>query len=68
MIAAGTWSGDKIAGELGEIILGKVPARLDAAQTVVFECVGMPSWDTTATAWVYRWAREHRIGTSFTLD
>jgi ornithine cyclodeaminase/alanine dehydrogenase-like protein (mu-crystallin family) len=68
MIAAGTWSGDKIAGELGEVILGQIPARQHPGETVVFECVGMPLWDTAATAWVYRWARENNLGTPFTLD
>ena len=41
MIAAGTWSGDKIAGELGAVMLGKVPASQDPGETVVFECVGI---------------------------
>jgi ornithine cyclodeaminase/alanine dehydrogenase-like protein (mu-crystallin family) len=68
MIAAGTWSGERIAGELGEVIIGKVPARQSAGETVVFECVGMPLWDTTATAWAFRWANENKIGASFSLD
>jgi ornithine cyclodeaminase/alanine dehydrogenase-like protein (mu-crystallin family) len=68
MIAAGSWSGDKIAGDLGEVILGKIPARQNPGETVVFESVGMPSWDTTATAWAYRWAKETQIGKSFSLD
>jgi ornithine cyclodeaminase/alanine dehydrogenase-like protein (mu-crystallin family) len=68
MIAAGSWSGDRIAGELGAVITGKIPARQNAGQTVVFECVGMPLLDTTAAAWAYRWAKERRVGTPFTLD
>ena len=68
MIAAGIWSGDMIAGELGNVIMGKVPARQHADETVVFECVGMPLLDTTAAAWAYRWAKENKIGTAFSLD
>jgi ornithine cyclodeaminase/alanine dehydrogenase-like protein (mu-crystallin family) len=68
MMAAGTWSADKIAGELGEVILGRIPARERADQTVVFECVGMPLLDTTASAWAYQWAKKNRAGTSFSLD
>jgi alanine dehydrogenase len=68
MIAAGTWSGDLIAGELGAVVLGRIPPRQRDGETVVFECVGMPLWDTTATAWAYRWARKNSIGTSFSLD
>jgi alanine dehydrogenase len=67
MIAAGTWSGDKIAGELGEVIVGKIPARQDKTETVLFECVGMPDLDTAASAWAYRRATEHQGGTSFSL-
>ena len=68
MIAAGTWSADQIAGELGEVILGSIPARVKPGETVLFESVGMPLLDTTATAWAYRWAREHQLGTKFSLD
>ena len=68
MIAAGTWSGDQIAGELGAVVLGRIPPRQRDGETVVFECVGMPLWDTTATAWAYRWAKKNGIGTSFSLD
>jgi alanine dehydrogenase len=68
MIADGSWSPEKIAGELGDVILGKVPARVDESETVVFESVGMPIWDTVATAWAYRWAAKNGAGTSFSLS
>lgn len=68
MIADGTWSAEKIAGELGEVILGKVPARVRENQTVVFESVGMAIWDTVATAWAYRWALEQGAGSQFSLE
>ena len=67
MIAAGKWSGANIAGELGEVILGKVPARLNDSEVVIFESVGMHAWDSCAAAWAYRWALEQQAGTSFTL-
>jgi ornithine cyclodeaminase/alanine dehydrogenase-like protein (mu-crystallin family) len=67
MIADGSWSADQIAGELGEVLLGKIPARINASQTTVFESVGMSLWDTTATAWAYRWAVEQKVGTQFSL-
>ena len=68
MIADGTWSAEEIAGELGEVILGRVPARVQESQTVVFESVGMAIWDTVATAWAYRWAVEQGAGTQFSLE
>ena len=44
-----------------------MPAREKAGETVVFESVGMAAWDSTAAAWAYRWALEHKIGTPFSL-
>jgi ornithine cyclodeaminase/alanine dehydrogenase-like protein (mu-crystallin family) len=67
MIVDGSWSAGKIAGELGEVILGKIPPRQKESETVVFESVGMSLWDSTATAWAYRWALEQKVGTPFSL-
>jgi alanine dehydrogenase len=67
MIADGSWSAEKIAGELGDVILGRIPARVNHSETVVFESVGMPIWDTVATAWAYRWAVANGVGTKFSL-
>ena len=68
MIADGSWSAQRIAGELGDVILGRVPARASENESVVFESVGMPIWDTVATSWAYRWAVANRAGTEFKLD
>lgn len=68
MIADGSWSADHIAGELGEVILGKIPARVSENETVVFESVGMAIWDTVAAAWAYRWAIANGVGTKFSLE
>ena len=68
MIADGSWSAEQIAGELGDVILGNVPARLNQNETVVFESVGMPIWDTVTTAWAYRWAAANGIGARFSLE
>jgi ornithine cyclodeaminase/alanine dehydrogenase-like protein (mu-crystallin family) len=67
MIADGSWSATQIAGELGEIILGKIPAREKEGETVLFESAGMSAWDTTTAAWAYRWAVEQKIGMPFSL-
>lgn len=67
MIADGSWSADRIAGELGEVVLGKIAPRQKEGETVVFESVGMSLWDSTATAWAYRWARDQKVGTAFSL-
>ena len=68
MIADGTWSAEQIAGELGDVILGKIPGRVHDNQTVVFESVGMAIWDTVAAGWAYRWAAEQAAGMRFSLE
>jgi len=68
MIADGSWSADKIAGELGEVILCRLPARAKVGETVVFESAGMASWDSTAAAWAYRWAVQQKKGLAFSLE
>jgi len=67
MIAAKQWSGDEIAGELGAILLGTVVGRQNENDIIVFESVGMPAWDAASAAWAYRWALDHKAGTSFSL-
>ena len=68
MIGDGSWSAAKIAGELGDVILGKIPGRASENETVVFESVGMAIWDTVAAAWAYRWAVAQGVGTKFSLE
>ena len=68
MIADGIWSAEKIAGELGDVILGKIPGRERENQTVIFESVGMAIWDTVAAAWAYRWAVAQGAGVRFSLE
>ena len=67
MIAAKKWSEDKIAGELGAVLLGRVVGRENAGEIIVLESVGMPAWDAASAAWAYRWALDHKAGTSFSL-
>ena len=68
MIADGSWSADEVTAELGEVLLGKVPARRREDETIVFESIGMSLWDSTTAAWAYRWAQERKIGTPFSLE
>jgi alanine dehydrogenase len=68
MMGDGTWSAAKIAGELGDVILGKIPGRGGENETVVFESVGMAIWDTVAAAWAYRWAVANGVGAEYSLE
>lgn len=68
MIGEGSWSADKIVGELGDVILGKIPARTRDDQIVLFESAGMAAWDSVTTAWAHRWALAQGVGNEFSLD
>jgi alanine dehydrogenase len=59
---------DAIAGELGQAILGEVPAREREDQTVVFDVGRINIWAVAVTHWAYEWAREREIGTPVELS
>ncbi|MCI0548403.1 MAG: ornithine cyclodeaminase family protein [Candidatus Rokubacteria bacterium] len=54
---------DHIAGELGEVLLGQVPARTSAEEITVFESLGLAVEDLAAADVVYRRALEVKRGT-----
>jgi ornithine cyclodeaminase/alanine dehydrogenase-like protein (mu-crystallin family) len=51
-----------IRGELGDVILGRVPARTSPADVVVFKSLGLGMEDVAAAALVCRLAAEQGIG------
>jgi alanine dehydrogenase len=67
-IRAGTLKREDIAGELGQVILGEVPARERDGQTVVFDVGRINIWAVAVTHWAYEWAREREIGTPVALS
>jgi alanine dehydrogenase len=67
-IRAGTFKRSDIAGELGQLILGEVPAREYEGQTVVFDVGRINIWAVAVTHWAYDWAREREIGTPVALS
>ena len=56
------------AAELGAVILGEVAPRESPDQTVVFDVGRINIWAVTVTHWAYEWAREHELGTQFSLS
>jgi alanine dehydrogenase len=67
-IRAGKLKREDIAGELGQAILGEVPARERDDQTVVFDVGRINIWAVAVTHWAYEWAREREIGTPVALS
>jgi alanine dehydrogenase len=67
-IRDGSLKREDIAGELGQVILGEVPAREREDQTVVFDVGRINIWAVAVTHWAYEWAREREIGTPVGLS
>lgn len=61
-IREGRIDADHIAGELGELIAGRVPGRTSADQITIFKSLGMAVEDVAAAALVYRRASERGRG------
>lgn len=61
-IAEGRFGPDHIAGELGEVVLGRVPGRQSTGQITLFKSLGMAVEDLVAADLVYRRAMEGGVG------
>jgi ornithine cyclodeaminase len=59
----GLFSSDKIAGELGELILGRVKGRTSPDEITVMKTVGFATLDVVAAAAIVEKARATGIGT-----
>lgn len=61
-IREGRFGPDHIAGELGEVVLGRVPGRRSDEEITVFKSLGMAVEDVSTAELVYRRAAERGIG------
>lgn len=59
---AGSFGEDHIAGELGDVVAGRVAGRRAASETIVFKSLGLAVEDITAADLVYRRAVERGVG------
>ena len=66
-IQAGTFTRDMIAGEMADVVLGKVQVRRQPTDTVVFELGRINIWAVAVCNWAAAWARQHGAGISFRL-
>jgi alanine dehydrogenase len=60
--ADGRWSLDQVAGELGELLLGKVTGRTNQEEITLFKSVGLALQDAVTAARVYAQAVDRGIG------
>lgn len=66
-IAAGLFNESHIRGEIGDLILGRVPGRSSPSEVTVFKSLGMAVEDVVAADLVLRRAIESGTGTELTL-
>jgi ornithine cyclodeaminase len=64
----GRFGEDHIAGEIGEVLLGRVAGREAPDQVTIFKSLGMAVEDVAAADLACRRATEHGIGADFTLE
>ncbi len=61
----GEWSWDRVAGDLGDVVLGKVPGRTSPSEITLFKSVGLAVQDISAARMVYDEAVKRGVGTEF---
>lgn len=61
----GDWGWDKVAGDLGDVIVGKVAGRTSAEEITLFKSVGLAVQDMSAARIVFDEAVKRGIGTEF---
>jgi len=62
---AGEWNWDRVAGDLGAVINGKVPGRASKDDITLFKSVGLAIQDMAAARCVFDEAVKRGIGTEF---
>jgi len=67
-IADGSVTADHVAGELGELVLGRVAGRQTMEDVTVFKSLGMAIEDVVAAQLVLDRAASQGIGASFSLS
>jgi ornithine cyclodeaminase/alanine dehydrogenase-like protein (mu-crystallin family) len=66
-IKEGAFSADRIAGELGELVLGSIAGRTAPAEVTLFKSLGMAVEDMAAAHLAYVKAAERGLGRGFVL-
>ncbi len=67
LIDKGLFKKEDITGELGEVLLGKIPSRENDEEISFFETTGNAIFDITAAKKIYDLAKNKNIATSITI-
>ena len=63
--ASGAWTWDRVAGNLGDVILGRVPGRTSPEDITLFKSVGLAIQDISSAKAVFDEAVKRGIGAEF---
>lgn len=66
-IAAGLITADHLIGEIGELILGRIPRRQDDTAITLYKSLGVTAQDLTAADAILEAARAHGMGQEINL-
>jgi ornithine cyclodeaminase len=61
LIDAGTFSKDRLTGELAEVVAGRVPGRTGKEEVIVVRTEGMASQDLALAHWTYQEAMKQGL-------
>jgi ornithine cyclodeaminase/alanine dehydrogenase-like protein (mu-crystallin family) len=67
-VSEGVFRLDDVAGEIGEVLLERVPGRTVASQVTIYKSVGAAFLDAATARLAYQAASRLTVGTSFDLD
>jgi ornithine cyclodeaminase/alanine dehydrogenase-like protein (mu-crystallin family) len=67
-VAEGVFSLDQVAGEVGEVLLGRVSGRLSSDEVTIYKSVGAAFLDAATAHLAYGAAVELTVGTPFAFD
>jgi len=62
---SGEWAWEKVAGDLGDVVTGKIPGRTSPEEITLFKSVGLAIQDMAAARIVYEEAVRRGIGSEF---
>jgi len=66
-LAAGTFTRADVHAELGDLVVGRKPGRVNAQEITIFDSTGVAIQDAASAAWIYRRALAAGSGTSISL-
>lgn len=64
-VASGDWAWERVAGNLGDVVLGRIAGRTSAAEITLFKSVGLAIQDMSSAKAVFDEASKRGIGMEF---